>query len=142
MQARIWSPAAQQFRAKFFPAFRWPRGRITSEVFADFQIDYELATDALAGPMHNYYERGNVDYVFSGRNAVFQKIKTRTDLIRWCREIVEGLKRQLLTIPAHNKVEISEQQLLLSRISCIERLVDLFDQCLREESSTQRSRAK
>ena len=132
-QPRSLSALAQQFRGQLLPTLRWPRSLVTSESFADFQIAYESATDALAGPMYNYYERGNVEYVFSGRHGAFQCLKTRSALISWCREIIGGLRQELNAVEILDEVAKREQQVLLNRIREIEKLINLFDQCLREQ---------
>ena len=133
MAVPLRSAAAHQFRARLLPTLKWPLSLGTSETLADLQIDYELATDALAGPMYHYYQHGNADYVFAGRHKTFQHIKSRGDLICWCRDVIARFRERAKEVQVQEEVLRRDQQLLLNHLEIIERLIDLFDECLREQ---------
>ena len=123
----------QAFRDKFWTTLRWPKSITSSSALDELFIDFILASEAIAGPMFRYYERGNVDYVFTGRHQVFKNIKTRDQLINWCKQGIDKFKNQVNAVNVKNDRDTQDKKLLLQHISEIEEFIDLFDQCLRRQ---------
>lgn len=120
-------------RELFWKAFGRPRLR--TKKFNNLWLRLELLSDWLAGPLSAIKENGHCDYVFKDKEKRFLGVSDVESFRRWCLDIVNEYREEILKTPIKNNDERLDREDMLDIAQNMEELSNLAFRILNARSA-------
>ena len=114
--------ASPEFKAAFEAAFG--RAQLKSTRAKYLQVDLEVVSDRLAGPMYSVLTSGSHEYVFNDRENRFSGVADAAGFRVWAVSVARTFEASVIAFQPHSEVEERDREVLVQRANSMLRVID------------------
>ncbi len=119
----------EKFKLEFDNAFQ--QLALSTERAKDLQVDLEITSDNLAGPLYSILTGGNCNYIFDEKR--FSGVIPIEDFRSWVSQLAEEYRMGVVDFETSNLEEAADRERLLEKANAMHRVAELAYQIQKQQ---------